>query len=472
MKNFIKDKLKDKVLNSSIDFLFNIGLTLSHTTFRKFLTKYFIKINTISNNAFYHAFVDKYKNEYLTIYKNKNYLYIDGYDLDLLSDKPIEKNSDSIKYSISSSFERNTLIKINIPNTNIYFYYIDIYTQLTESNSNEIQVIDKKQDEKITLSDYVINYLRKYFEMRNTYVLIYKKQDEKIIFDFIENIIYESYLSYFNDDYSNLVNIYNIDAFSSNALSFVNTKTQANTIKLSKLITYNDINLKIFESIIKFSSSKDNYNKFNRIYKKGYLFLGHKGTGKTTLIKSISSAMRYGILNIPLSSLTNKEFIKLIFNINDYLVNSRNGLSIIFEDIDRVFHLDQNITNVTDPISFDVLLNFIDGLNSPSKCLFFLTANNLDRIEPTLIRKNRIDEIYYIEPFSNIEATKYILKSFEMENNKIQEERLLTKLEGCYYIPATLEKYVLDYIDNYEDFFNFLDVIKHESKDIKLMEKN
>ena len=64
----------------------------------------------------------------------------------------------------------------------------------------------------------------------------------------------------------------------------------------------------------------------------------------------------------------------------------------LFEDIDNVFHgRDAASPNVK--LTFDALLNCIDGIERCNGLLVALTTNKPDELDPALVRKNRIDRL-------------------------------------------------------------------------------
>lgn len=133
-----------------------------------------------------------------------------------------------------------------------------------------------------------------------------------------------------------------------------------------------------------FLKSREWYEKRGIPYKRGYLFDGPPGNGKTSAIISLASKFKYDVclINMSKKTLNDDELLDLMTRIpaNSFL---------IIEDIDAIF-LERN--NETDSdLSFSGLLNAIDGIASPPGLITFMTTNHRDRLDTALLRPGRID---------------------------------------------------------------------------------
>lgn len=159
-------------------------------------------------------------------------------------------------------------------------------------------------------------------------------------------------------------------------------------------------------------SGVDIYNLFNKTLSissaKGYCLHGIPGTGKSSFIKYLAEqAGGMKIEIIQLNSLTAKDLI-------DYFRETKDNRVIrVIEDIDSVFNLRERVDkrlNSTD-LTFDVLLNCLSGVDSPTAGFTFVTTNHLDRVDPALLRAGRLDNIIEIkipdkEDYENIYNAK------------------------------------------------------------------
>lgn len=144
----------------------------------------------------------------------------------------------------------------------------------------------------------------------------------------------------------------------------------------------------LIESVSKdledFLKSREWYEKRGIPYKRGYLFDGPPGNGKTSSIISLASKFKHDVclINMSKKTLTDDELLDLMTRIP---VNS----FLIIEDIDAIF-LERN--NETDSdLSFSGLLNAIDGIVSPPGLITFMTTNHKKNLDSALLRPGRID---------------------------------------------------------------------------------
>lgn len=128
-------------------------------------------------------------------------------------------------------------------------------------------------------------------------------------------------------------------------------------------------------------------------YRRGYLFHGPPGTGKSSFISALAGHFGYSICMLSLSERT------LDDDRLAHLLNSAppNAL-LLLEDVDAAFvsrdlfenaqhRAFEGMTRVT----FSGLLNAIDGVASAEERVLFMTTNHVHRLDPALIRPGRVD---------------------------------------------------------------------------------
>jgi len=134
-------------------------------------------------------------------------------------------------------------------------------------------------------------------------------------------------------------------------------------------------------------------------WRRGFLLYGPPGTGKTALARAIAEELDLPIYVFDLASLRNDEMQKAWNQMLEEV-----PCMALMEDIDTVFHGRQNVAVTTGPaLTFDCLLNCLDGVQRADGLITVMTTNHLERIDPAIgqvgeigSRPGRIDRIVHM----------------------------------------------------------------------------
>ncbi|CAK8533581.1 unnamed protein product [Lathyrus sativus] len=186
----------------------------------------------------------------------------------------------------------------------------------------------------------------------------------------------------------------------------------------------------IINDLVKFKEGKEYYAKVGKAWKRGYLLFGPPGTGKSTMISAIANFMNYDVYDLELTTIKDNNELKRL------LIDSSSKSIIVIEDIDCSLDLtgqrkeknekDAENGEKMDPIkkaakeeekkskvTLSGLLNFIDGIWSAcgSERIIIFTTNFVDKLDPALIRRGRMDK--HIEmSYCSYEAFKVLAKNY------------------------------------------------------------
>ncbi len=156
----------------------------------------------------------------------------------------------------------------------------------------------------------------------------------------------------------------------------------------------------IVEEVAKWLNSRTFYNERNITWKRGYLLHGKPGTGKTSFVRYLAQLHNIPVAVLDIASATTNDELRQLF----VRANLASPCIYLIEDIDSVFQgRELVIKNMVSSLSFDALLNELDGASQESGRLLFITTNNIELLDSALIRPGRVDKVIEV-PFLDEEG--------------------------------------------------------------------
>ncbi|CAN6471518.1 unnamed protein product [Victoria cruziana] len=214
----------------------------------------------------------------------------------------------------------------------------------------------------------------------------------------------------------------------------------------------------ILEDLDFFKHGKDYYRIIGKTWKRGYLLYGPPGTGKSTMIAAIAKYMDYDVYDLELTAVKNNTELRKL------LIQTTSKSIIVIEDIDCSLDLTADrkkkkkrseeggaeeegpkIPGMESPekeenkVTLSGLLNFIDGLWSScgEERLIIFTTNNVEKLDPALIRTGRMDK--HIEmSYCTYEGFTVLASNFlDLASHPLFDEiRELIEIEKVEVTPA------------------------------------
>jgi ATP-dependent Zn protease len=202
------------------------------------------------------------------------------------------------------------------------------------------------------------------------------------------------------------------------------------------------------------------YKKSGLKKKKGYLFYGPPGCGKTSTVMAISNYDKRHIIEIPLSRVkTNNEFEQLLnlTEINNIKFNF-NNIIILFDELDIGIEFNTKNNNENDSnkienkdlsrknshksedrLSLNTILSRLDGIGNYNGLIIIATSNNINNLDTALYRDGRLSLVNFdnatMEDITNIIEKYYNIKlndeqiELVKKINNIPHSKLIFRLE-------------------------------------------
>lgn len=155
---------------------------------------------------------------------------------------------------------------------------------------------------------------------------------------------------------------------------------------------------KIDKHIDKFLSNEKLYNKIGDTYKTGIILHGKPGTGKSCIAKYIAGKVNGTVINVGGS------YGRKIIPTYDNFVPNNEMIVVLIEEIDKLITRNRSYDEgyvtygAEDKKEDDIneyvvssLLQSMDGITTPNRCIFVATTNHIEKLPEALIRKGRFD---------------------------------------------------------------------------------
>lgn len=192
----------------------------------------------------------------------------------------------------------------------------------------------------------------------------------------------------------------------------------------------------------KFLVSEQWYNDRGIPYRRGYLFHGPPGNGKSSIIMALASALKLDIcvLNLTSASMGDDELRQMFASVPENAI-------VAIEDVDCVFQQRSKDTDSKDSkITFSGLLNAIDGLAAGEGRILIMTTNFVDKLDAALVRPGRCDVRFLIQNADADQAERLFLRFFPAEQTLAKE--FSDRTGNGQYSMAALQGQLLRYADN------------------------
>jgi chaperone BCS1 len=179
-----------------------------------------------------------------------------------------------------------------------------------------------------------------------------------------------------------------------------------------------EIKQRLLNDIKHFNSNEDWFVSKGLPYKLTYILHGIPGTGKTSTIKTLASYYDKNLCILNIGSVSDTSFQRA-------LSQTPPNSFVVIEDFDSTKAARKRRTERSEDSNGDKhplskieecdftfttlsgLLNGLDGIENIHNVIIFLTTNHLDKIDPALYRKGRVDHIIEFRDIPAVAVKEY-----------------------------------------------------------------
>lgn len=224
----------------------------------------------------------------------------------------------------------------------------------------------------------------------------------------------------------------------------------------------------ICNSINCFLKNKSFYRQHHIPYHLGIMLFGEPGTGKTSIISAISN--RFSIIPYYVKASDVWRLIDDDTDVHEMMSQTGTIKMIVIEDIDTCDIVQRKLTEeeklkrdvlkkLSDMVDTDVpdnvsqslsdFLNLIDGCGCLENVIWVFTTNNIESIDPALLRSGRIDHKFYIGYATDETFSKFMRHHFSRtipDRRHVKDRVSLASVQNDIAQGYTFEQIVDKYI--------------------------
>lgn len=219
---------------------------------------------------------------------------------------------------------------------------------------------------------------------------------------------------------------------------------------LTSLVFDDELGSKVFDDIQFFLANREWYVQMDIPWKRGYLFYGQPGTGKTSLITALAGELGKDIytLNLSKPDLSDDDLLAFMSTVPA-------GDFILIEEVDCLFQGRESKTE-KQLITFGGLLTALDGIASTEGRILFMTTNHKEKLDTALIRAGRADLHLEFLGASHSQIARLVVRFFPEYTTEAVLETISPKVKDRCHPMAAVQEALLAHRNSYEGAINAL----------------
>jgi chaperone BCS1 len=199
---------------------------------------------------------------------------------------------------------------------------------------------------------------------------------------------------------------------------------------------------RVLEDAQRFLASEQWYTDMGIPWRRGYLLYGPPGNGKSSLITALAGALKRSVCVLNLSSLALTDEA-----VTNLLGEAPEGSLILLEDVDAVFTGRERSSGNESKLSFNGLLNALDGVTAQQGRMVFMTTNHLEKLDPALVRPGRCDVHQFIGNATRDQIARMLLR-FYTDLEPTTARALAVRIDEQALSMARVQEFLVRHRDN------------------------
>lgn len=207
---------------------------------------------------------------------------------------------------------------------------------------------------------------------------------------------------------------------------------------------------RVIDDIERFLENKKWYRRRNIPYRRGYLFSGIPGTGKSSFVVALASFFDMPLFVINLGSIgTDDALIRIMQSIppRSFVLIEDVDASVVPATSNRNDKKDKSKT-ANQGFSLSSFLNAIDGVYATDDRILIMTTNYVEQLDDAVIRPGRVDMHIEFSKISNAEVNKMI--------DYFYEKSIKIPSTPIKIVPAELQQKLIENPDDSKNVITWL----------------
>lgn len=202
------------------------------------------------------------------------------------------------------------------------------------------------------------------------------------------------------------------------------------------VILNKDKKIKIINGLKNWKRDKSWYEEHELVHKIGVLLYGQAGTGKSTIVKAISTMFN----NAPIFTIDTKNPMNSISELVRKRKRTNDVMIVLLEDFDMYFQnrAETDVDKVRSMEVQNIIFQLLDGVYSTEDTIYIATTNYIERLDSALIRSGRFD-IKEELPFLTKEECLSIVKNFGYDSSVLDKMNIEYPCQPSYIQSMIME---------------------------------